>query len=476
MKLFNDFPLRLLIPVCILLAVILFCLVIAFSNRITYTTEVFSESTEILSNPYQGFYHIVGYTLSDDYNPANGLSFQTDTYTDSLALVEINLKNYRTTEISETGLTQLDDILTSWSQSPSNTRVILRFLYDWDGLALATEPDSLDLILTHMDQVSTLVNRHCDSVYIMQGIFVGSWGEMHGSRFMDEASVKKLIRHLHDVIDPSIYLSVRTPAQWRMINDRYDLPSKFPAFGADNSLMGRLGLFNDGMLGSESDLGTYGDTARRDAASPSYKGTRKEELAFQNNLCRYVPNGGEVIFNNTLSDLETSVSSLRTMHVSYLNAEYDGRVMEKWRNTTWTGNDAFHGCDGYSYMQAHLGYRYLIHSCKIKKSGWIIPKLTLTLTMENNGFANTLKPFQTTVLLKNTENGTCTTVPLDADLRRLGSGQKKSYTVKLPVQDLERGSYQIYFSVKDEASGQTILLGNTNEVGDEGYLIGQMEK
>ena len=132
---------------------------------------------------------------------------------DSLALVEINLKNYRTTEISETGLTQLDDIFTSWSQSPANTRLILRFLYDWDGLALAPEPDSLDLILTHIDQVSTLVNRHCDSIYIMQGIFVGSWGEMHGSRFMDEVSVKKLIQHLHDVIDPSIYLSVRTPAQ-----------------------------------------------------------------------------------------------------------------------------------------------------------------------------------------------------------------------------------------------------------------------
>ena len=48
--------------------------------------------------------------------------------------------------------------------------------------------------------------------------------------------------------------------------------------------------------------------------------------------------------------------------------------------------------------------------------------------------------------------------------------------MKLPVQELERGSYQIYFSVKDEASGQTILLGNTNEIGDEGYLIGQMEK
>lgn len=76
--------------------------------------------------------------------------------------------------------------------------------------------------------------------------------------------MKTLIEHLNEVIDPSIYLSVRTPSQWRMINEVYDLPAQFPAFGAGTSLMGRLGFFNDGILGSESDLGTYGDTARQD--------------------------------------------------------------------------------------------------------------------------------------------------------------------------------------------------------------------
>ena len=476
MKLLNTFPFRLLIPVCIMLGILIFCFLVMRFNRITYSTESFFESSRQLSNPYQGFYHIIGYTLSDDYDPADGSFDQTGSYTDALALVEINLKNYRTDKISETGLTQLNDILTSWSESPAHTKLILRFLYDWDGLALATEPESLDLILTHMDQISTLVNRHREAVYIMQGIFIGNWGEMHHSRFMDDASVKKLIRHLNDVTDPSIYLSVRTPAQWRMINDLYDLPREFPAFGADDSLTGRLGLFNDGMLGSESDLGTYGATARRDATSPSYQGPREEELKFQNDLCRYVPNGGEVIYNNNFSDLETAVSDLRTMHVSYLNADYDGRVMEKWRNTLWTGRDVFHGSDGYSYMQAHLGYRYLIRTCKLKKSGFLTPCLTLTLTLQNNGFSNTLKPFTTSVLLKNTETGTYTTVPLSADLRKLESGQKKSFTVKLPVKDLERGSYEIYFSVKDETSGQMILLGNQNETTKDGYLLGQLEK
>lgn len=476
MRFLNIFPFRVWIPVCILIGTFFSLLWIIWSNRITYMTESFSESTKYLPNPYQGFYHIIGYTLSDDYDPADVPSYQTDSYTDSLALLEINLKNYRTTEISQTGLSQLDDIFTSWSQSPSHTKLILRFLYDWDGLALATEPESLDLILTHMDQVSTLVNQHCDSVYVMQGIFIGNWGEMHHSHFMDAASVKTLILHLNDVIDPSIYLSVRTPAHWRMITDLYDLPAKFPAFNMDGSLIGRLGLFNDGILGSESDLGTYGNTARRDATSPSFQGTRKEELEFQNHLCRYVPNGGEVIYNNNLSDLETSVSDLRTMHVSYLNADYDNRILDKWKKSIWTGNDSFHGCDGYSYVQAHLGYRYLIRTCKLKKSGFLKSDLALTLTLQNNGFSNTLKAFYTSILLKNTETQECTSVPFPIDLRKLGNGQKKSFTVKLPVKDLERGRYQIYFSVKDETSGQMILLANENEATKDGYLLGQLEK
>lgn len=476
MKLLNDFLFRVLIPVCILLGTFLFYRLLTYANRITYTTENFPESTKPLSNPYQGFYHMFGYTLSDDYVPTGCPFYQTDSYTDSLALVEINLKNYRTTEISEQGLTQLNDILASWSQSPAGTKLILRFLYDWDGLAPATEPESLELILTHMNQISTLVNKYRDTVYILQGIFIGNWGEMHHSHFMDAASVKTLIRHLHEVITPSIYLSVRTPSHWRTVTDLYDLPATFPAFGADDSLMGRLGLFNDGILGSESDLGTYGNTARRDAASPSYQGTRKEELAFQNQLCQYVPNGGEVVYNQNLSDLKTSVSALRTMHVSYLNADYDSRVLDKWRNTVWTEKDSFYGCDGYHYVQAHLGYRYLIRACRLKTSGFLNPKLTLTLTLQNDGFSNTLRPFCTSVVLKNKNTGEATHVPFHADLRTLGNGQKKSFTGTLPVKDLKHGSYQIYFSVKDETSGQMILLGNENEATLDGYLIGQLEK
>lgn len=476
MKTLHVFPFKQFLPVCILLAAILVFLMITRAERITCKTETFTESSAPLPNPYQGFYHIIGYTLSDAYNPKTDFPGQPASYTEPLVLVEINLNNYRASEISETGLSQLDDILTSWSKSPSNTKLLLRFLYDWDGLAQATEPESMDLILTHMDQISKPVNQHRKTVYLMQGIFIGNWGEMHDSHFMDPASVKTLIRHLHDIIDPSIYLSVRTPAQWRMINDLYDIPAAFPAFGTDGSLTGRLGLFNDGILGSESDLGTYGDTLRREASSPSYRGTRREELAFQEKLCSYVPNGGEVVYDPQLSDLDTSVPALRTMHVSYLNADYDSRVLEKWQNSVWTRDDAFHGCDGYDYIQAHLGYRYRIRSCKITKSGFLSPVFTLLLTLQNDGFSNTLQPFQTTVVLKNTETAERVTLFPGIDLRRLKSGQKKTFPLRLPVKELKHGSYEIYFAVKDTSDGQMILLGNQNAITGDGYLLGQLEK
>ena len=48
--------------------------------------------------------------------------------------------------------------------------------------------------------------------------------------------------------------------------------------------------------------------------------------------------------------------------------------------------------------------------------------------------------------------------------------------MKLPVNTLEHGSYQLYISINDEASGQMILLGNKSKAAAHGYLLGQLDK
>ena len=470
-----SFILKCVLP---LLAVFLVALMLLFfgnrSRPIAFTPEAFWESTAVLKNPYQGFYRIFGYTLSDDGQHVQMTAADPiREYDFALVLLEINLRNYRTGPISDSALAQLDDILKAWSQS--DAQILLRFLYDWDGIAKAKEPESLSTILTHMDQAAEIVNRYASSIYLMQGCFIGNWGEMHGSYFADAQSIQTLITHLHQVIAPSIYLSVRTPAQWRTITGLYDVPATFPAFQEHPPIASRLGLYNDGMLGSASDLGTYGDTPRKGISDPACKGTREEELSFQNRLCQYVPNGGEVVFDTPYNALSAAVQYLRTLHVSYLNADYDPVVLNKWSKSVWDREDAFSGCDGLTYVQAHLGYRYTARAFTLRKQGFLSPQLTFQLELENTGFGNTLKPFDGAFLLRNVQTGDTCRLPLAFDFRSLTSGQTKTLTASLPVRDLSKGTWQLFFSVTDPATGGQIALANTTLVSENGVPLGQLE-
>lgn len=443
-------------------------------RRIVFRPEALSESTSVLNNPYQGFYQIVRYTLTDHgQDPDAPAPSRIREYNRSLVLLEINLRKFNAGVISGPALAQLEQILKDWSQS--GAQMILRFLYDWHGIAKATEPNALSVILTHIDQISAIVNRYAAFVYLMQGIFVGNWGEMHGSHFLDTASVRALMTRLHERIAPSVYLSVRTPAQWRMITGLYDVPAKFPVCPDGTSITGRLGLYNDGMLGSLSDLGTYGDTSRKNASAPAAKGTREEEIAFQHRLCRSVPNGGEVVANSSLNDLPAAVRYLQTIHASYLNGDYDPAVLEKWRQSVWQEKDCFSGCDGFTYVQAHLGYRYTARRFTLRKTGFLQPKLTFRLTLANTGFGNALKPFQAAFLLRNAATGELIRRPFPFDFRTLKSGQLQRLTASLAAKDLPHGTYSIFLSVTDPATGRQISLANTAYVADTGLLLGQLD-
>ena len=176
MKSLNIQHIILLISALTIIATIIVLKIVFFFGRVCYTAEVFSESNKPLQNPYCGFYHIIGYTLSDIYDKCDNCTDQINKYTDQLVLLEINLKNYRTTDISENGLANLNDILAKWAQSQNGTKLILRFLYDWDGIALATEltndlsknkPNCDVIICTpfiHLASIANVINKEVMSL------------------------------------------------------------------------------------------------------------------------------------------------------------------------------------------------------------------------------------------------------------------------------------------------------------------------
>ena len=182
--------------------------------RANYMPEPCTESADELSNPYIGFYHMYGYVLgSDSLSNLPAASDSDAKNRQGIVMLEVNLQNFSNEDLSDSALSQLDTILSAWQRHGS--QVILRFLYDWDGKAMETEPQSLEQILRHMDQTAEVVNRYTDCVFLMQGIFVGNCGEMNNSHYMSDEDCTTLMHHLAEVTDPSVFLSVRTPVQRR---------------------------------------------------------------------------------------------------------------------------------------------------------------------------------------------------------------------------------------------------------------------
>ena len=464
----------LLFAVC-LLAVIAVCIFLVHSRqlKVSYTQTVSEESGTFVSNPYCGFYQMNGYTLTDDATEQSAAEWgtqrcQADSH--SLMLLEINLKNYANKSLSQNALHQLDSILTSCTTAKKP--VILRFLYDWDGNALSSEPSDFSRIKNHMKQLSATVNAHADIVYLLQGVFTGNNGEMHSTKYGSADQVRQLMEQLDQVIDRQIYLSVRTPAHLRSIL-RNKSPLT-PELARGNTLNARLGLYNDGMLGSVYDLGTYDDTPLDDPSDFEEKGTRGEELDFQSALCQYVPNGGEVTVENPYNVLDNAIRDLRKMHVSYLNIAHDAAVINKWKATTYEGDDAFSGCTGFDYINAHLGYRYVLKGSSVEFHQLDSADARLYLTIENTGFAPAYRQFDVTIIATRKEDQRVFTIDNTIDNCKIGGTDTVTFQTDMDVHSMGKGTYSLALQMTDPSTGLTIHFANSGLEGKELIPLGTL--
>ena len=440
------------------------------------SNESFTETPVIFQNPYQGFYHLYGYMLSND-DTTNAIQLantitQNDNY--SLALLEINLKNFNNEDLSEQALAQLDAILSGCESA--NKKIILRILYDWDGMAQQTEPSDISVILSHMDSIAPIVNSYKNTVYIMQGIFVGNCGEMNNSVYMSDENMKTLINHLNDCTDKDIYLAVRTPAHYRIITDRTDAITEEEAF--DGNLYSRISLFNDGMLGSDTDLGTYGTSSNKGSSNPADKGTRAEEIDFQKQLCNFVPNGGECVLDNSFNDFKNAISDFENMHVSYLNCDYDADVLNKWKNSVYEvgADNIFNNMPGYDYIMAHLGYRYTITGADFEYNRLKSSDAVFSIHIKNSGFSSAYKKFDGTLILKSTNESDEYLFTSAYDNRTLKSNTEDKITFNIDTSTVNEGTYKAYYIMKDTASSPEIPIRFTNDsYSDEtGVYLGEI--
>jgi hypothetical protein len=326
------------------------------TNNRSIKKAVLKESGEDCPNPGRGWYRI--YSM-DAAVPVPIFEWQYSMEKDeTLALLEVDIGAFAGGELSGEALTHIRQAFLFFQKEEKE--LLLRFVYDREGKGLEKEPADIRRIYGHIEQLAPLLAEFGDMIFCIQGLFVGSWGEMHDSRFLTEKALGMLWQHVYRLFPESCFFAVRRPDQWKSVTG---LSGPFPE--VDIARM-RLGLFNDGLLGSATDLGTFPE------------GERADGIRFQDQLCRYVPNGGEAVGTDRYGEVEQAAEYFRSIHVSYLNSVYDERVLNRWKNSTYLGEN------GYEYMGHHLGFRFVLTDAALVRTG---KQQRIQIVLENRGFA-----------------------------------------------------------------------------------------
>lgn len=452
---------------------------------VTISAREQTETRDLLNTSQGGWYQLYAYRLKPD-TPIDDWHLYVHERDNEgtpcrMALLEFQLSSYRNRELDAAAEENIKRVLANFQKA--GMKVIVRFVYDWDGRGMESEPDSRSLIKRHMEQAGRIINPFHQIIYTTQGIFVGSWGEMHTSKYLTTEAMTDLLLHYASVTDDSIYLAVRTPEQYRNImQELEENSSRYEKYAVSREeLSRRLGLFNDGMLGSLSDVGTYHE-ADIVPEKKEAKKIRQREISFQHSLCLQVPNGGEVVKDNPYNDGERAIADLRAMRVSYLNQIYDEEVINKWKKDMYNGNDTlYHGLSVYDYIARHLGPRFVLQEADLHYEPYQAGSARGTVTVKNVGFSNLYHDMKLTIGIVESKSGKRASLLSVREQSEEYHPRRWSpeETVTLPFEinpfDFDEGEYTLVFSLSDLDTDEPFPLANDSYNDNlKGYVLGNI--
>lgn len=425
-----------------------------FEKKYRFVPEMLTETGAVLANPARGWYQVYA------FDAAAWIDLDTLFWClseeDALALVLFDIGAFREKALSAEVITRLDTLLAFLKAHSKD--IILRIVYDREGNGFVREPRTIEQIEQHMRQLGPVIRRHAAAILVVQGLFVGSWGEMHSSAYVSPAYLRRLAGTFLAATDGAVPIAVRTPAQWRMLCRPQEKARQ-------------IALFDDAMFASDTHLGTFArQTDRLKQWETAWE--PKEELSFwQEHLLR-MPNGGEALYGEQLT-LEETIRQLQCMHVCYLNRVYEERRLVLWKTEHGAFAKPYDGLDGFSYIGRHLGYRFVVEGVRVKRKKGDRMRYAVFVQIANRGFGNLCQPADCTLLIRDLD-GEETRYAVDCDARCWDS--KSSVTlqteISLPLQTEKEGKEMcLYIVLARSHDGRVIRFANTDS--GEGVLLGR---
>lgn len=414
----------------------------------------FKETLDNPVNPARGWFNLYSFELDKDPE-----EFEKECELDgnnSLVLLLVDIAAYRDGTIEDADLKKLEKLLVFFRKK--NKDIILRVTYDHEGKGMHLEPLYFEKVRGHAKKIAEFVSEHHKDIFLYQGLLVGKWGEMHTSRFASHENFQVLYGIFEKKLINPVYMAVRKPVQLRWLKDQ---PEKEGVFDP-----GFLGVFNDGMFGSDSDLGTYDGDNKDGDWHKSWP--REKEQTFIGEIALKVPCGGEALFGESFIQrhgAETILNELKLQHITYLNKKHDRKLISYWKKHKTNIKGIWNGSTYYDYIGAHLGYRFLVKKVKAFKSK---SGCELMITIENEGFAPIYIDTDLFVSIVDNDGKEQRITAKEGDLSSIAPGGRCIFSFTIPV---TKG--KIYLYACDRNYKRLIAFANQG-MYPLGLLLGNM--
>ncbi len=457
-----------------------------------------NENTRSIYNPDQGFYRPMTLLVKDskittngwykdnledgiyktpvsDDEPFNVNNEYTQLYHLRFDISEYSgkINNESDKELTSEFCENFGKLLEKFKKYEKN--VIIRFTYcpncAWDGSNHDFEP-SIEFILKHIETICSVANNYPDVITAIETGLVGGWGEMHGTVSAETPDLVATIvnKYLEQTRSSKIPVLVRRPDIIYSYIYKYKMNGQLDSTQTNNTTpfsvvkdfstendaeLSRLGLYNDGYLASETDLGTY------------KSGNRASEIEWLSaNVTNSTPFGGEVTDGSPAKGLYKlknkeyfeTVNEMFKMNLSYLNIEFNSSAINEWNSHKSVIEKPYKNKTDLAYMKNRMGYRFLVEEStqEIMEDG----KLNCKLKLKNIGFGNFIKRKKVSVILVK-DNQPCfeatnisdftgqdslnLSFELSSDIINSSANNKPEYEVYLRV-DNGDGKYVVQFA------------------------------
>ncbi|MFN0174442.1 MAG: DUF4832 domain-containing protein [Saprospiraceae bacterium] len=432
---------------------------------------MYSPTTEDFPNPERGFMQFTE-TNSTNYSPLNAAElalwrtlnqpFDADySIYVTLGYRGFYLESFVNGPISNAYLDAMTQDFAAARQA--GVKLVVRFAYTHN-----TTPPYGDapknIVLQHIAQLKPVLMANADVIAVLNMGFIGAWGEGYYTDWFGDDSQppfglttqnwmdrSELLDAMLDAMPPDRSVQVRIPQmKQKAVYGPAATTNAAPLTLAEawqNTPKARIGFFNDCLMASEDDFGTYKnyDTG---VSGPDTANLKPYFAADS----RFVPVGGETCNDwNPYSDCNgapggNAQNEMARMHFSYLNAGWNNAV-----NNDWVSGACI------EEIKQRLGYRLELQSGEYPVETRPGQSVFVKILLKNKGFAAPFNPRKARLLMRNTTTNAIWQVELPDDARSWLPGNQ-THTIEhsfcLPP-DIPLGNYELLLHLADPYSALT---------------------